>query len=54
MSDSSSTGWSFWSVGRSIAVVKVRDNYLDESLEDLAYDLEIPLPDLFQACAVQK
>ena len=48
-----STGSFIWPVGRSIAV-KVRDNYLDESLEDLAYELEIPLPDLFQACAVQK
>ncbi|CAM9218855.1 unnamed protein product [Ectocarpus sp. 13 AM-2016] len=32
----------------------VRDNYLDDSLEDLSFDLDIPLPDLFQACAAQK
>eukprot|EP00903_Cladosiphon_okamuranus_P007120 g6918.t1 len=32
----------------------VRDNYLDDSLEDVAFDLGIPLPDLLQACAAQK
>ncbi|CAM9415163.1 unnamed protein product [Pylaiella littoralis] len=32
----------------------VRDNYLDDSLEDLAFDLDIALPDLIQACASQK
>lgn len=42
------------SVSYDAFVPKVRDNYLDDSLEDLAFDLDIALPDLIQACASQK
>lgn len=34
--------------------LQVRDNYMDERVEDLAVELDMPLPDLLQACAVHK
>lgn len=33
---------------------QVRDNYLDERIEDLAVELDMPLPALLQACAANK
>lgn len=36
------------------AAAQVRENYLDERVEDLAVELDIPLPDLLQACAASK